>query len=118
MLAVALLVIAVPKFLENELEGTLEDTLVRRAADVARLNATAPDQLTAPGALEGALAGSALYVQVIDPSGRIVARSSGLGGRVIEAERRDRARPARPAGVLCRRLAGPGRAAGLRRAAR
>ena len=86
VLAVVLLVIAVPKFLENELEGTLEDTLVRRAADVARLNATAPDQLTAPGALEGALAGSALYVQVIDPSGRIVARSSGLGGRVIEAE--------------------------------
>jgi len=70
VLAVVLLVIAVPKFLENELEGTLEDTLVRRAADVARLNATAPDQLTAPGALEGALAGSALYVQVIDPSGR------------------------------------------------
>jgi len=50
VLAVALLVIAVPKFLENELKGTLEDTLVRRAADVARLNATAPDQLTAPGA--------------------------------------------------------------------
>ena len=58
VLAVALLVIAVPKFLEGELQGTLDDTLVRRAADVAQLNATAPDQLTAPGALEGRLAGS------------------------------------------------------------
>ena len=77
--------IAVPKFLENELQGTLEDTLVRRAADVARLNATAPGQLTAPGALEGSLAGSTLFVQVVDKSGRIVARSSGLGGRVIDA---------------------------------
>ena len=85
VLAVALLVIAVPKFLENELKGTLEDTLVRRAADVARLNATAPDQLTAPGALEGSLGPSALYVQVVDKSGRIVVRSSGLGGRVIDA---------------------------------
>jgi signal transduction histidine kinase len=85
VLAVALLVIAVPKFLENELKGTLEDTLVRRAADVARLNATAPGQLTAPGALEGSLAGSTLFVQVVDKSGRIVVRSSGLGGRVIDA---------------------------------
>jgi signal transduction histidine kinase len=85
VLAVALLVIAVPKFLEGELQGTLEDTLMRRAADVARLNATAPGQLTAPGALEGSLAGGALYVQVVDKTGRIVARSSALGGRVIDA---------------------------------
>jgi len=86
VLAVALLVIAVPKLLERELRTTLEDTLVRRAADVARLNATAPGQLTAPGALEGTLSGSALYVQVIDKSGRIVGRSSALGGRVLEGD--------------------------------
>jgi two-component system OmpR family sensor kinase len=86
VLAVALLVIAVPKFLEGELQGTLDDTLVRRAADVAQLNATAPDQLTAPGALEGRLGGSALFVQVVDKHGRIVVRSSGLGGRVLEAD--------------------------------
>jgi signal transduction histidine kinase len=85
-LAVALLVIAVPKLLERELRSTLEDTLVRRAADVARLNATAPDQLTAPGALGGSLSGSALYVQVIDKTGRIVSRSSALGGRVLDAD--------------------------------
>ena len=97
VLAVALLVIAVPKFLEGELQGTLEDTLMRRAADVARLNATAPGQLTAPGALEGSLAGSTLYVQVVDKTGRIVARSSGLGGRVIDAERRARTARSRTA---------------------
>ncbi len=85
-LAVALLVIAVPKFLENELQGTLDETLERRAADVAQLNATTPDQLTQPGALEGRLAGSTLFVQVIDRQGRIVARSSALGGRYVIAE--------------------------------
>ena len=86
VLAVALLVIAVPKFLEGELRGTLDDALVRRAADVAQLNATVPDQLTEPGALEGRLAGGTLFVQVVDRSGRIVARSSGLGGRVLEPD--------------------------------
>ena len=86
VLAVALLVIAVPKFLEGELQSTLDDTLQRRATDVAQLNATAPDQLTAPGALEGRLSGSTLFVQVVDPAGRIVARSSGLGGRVLDAD--------------------------------
>src|SRR5256885_1953310 len=63
--------------------GSLDDDLVRRAADVAQLNAATPQQLTQPGALEGRLGGSALFVQVIDDRGRIVARSSGLGGRVL-----------------------------------
>ena len=53
MLAVALLVIAVPKLLAGDLRGELDDTLRQRAADVARLNATAPGELTTPGALEG-----------------------------------------------------------------
>ena len=86
VLAVALLVIAVPAFLENELQDTLDESLVRRAADVAQLNATTPDQLTQPGALEGRLAGSTLFVQVIDRKGRIVARSSALGGRFLIAK--------------------------------
>jgi two-component system OmpR family sensor kinase len=94
-LAVALLVIAVPAFLENELQGTLDETLERRATDVAQLNATTPDQLTQPGALEGRLAGSTLFVQVIDRQGRIVARSSALGGRYVVAESALRDRRAR-----------------------
>ena len=53
VLALALLVIAVPKLLADDLRGELDDSLRRRAADVARLNATAPAELTSPGAIEG-----------------------------------------------------------------
>ncbi len=45
--------------------------------------ASTPQLLTEPGTLEGRLGGSPLLVQVIDPRGRIVARSSGLGSRVL-----------------------------------
>ena len=79
MLALALVVIAVPNLLARDLRGELDDSLRRRAADVARLNATVPTQLTETGALEG----GGLLVQVVDRSGRIVARSSALGGRVL-----------------------------------
>jgi signal transduction histidine kinase len=83
VLAVALLAVFVPTFLSRQLRGSLDDDLRRRAADVAQLNAATPQQLTAPGALEGRLGGSALFVEVLDRRGRIVARSSGLGGRVL-----------------------------------
>jgi signal transduction histidine kinase len=83
VLAVVLLAIAVPTLLNNELRSSLDDSLRRRAADVAQLNASAPSELTRPGALEGRLTGGSLFVQVIDRSGRIVARSSALGGRVL-----------------------------------
>jgi HAMP domain-containing protein len=82
-LALVLLVIVVPKLFARELRGSLDDTLQARAADVARLNASAPAELTQPGALEGRLTGGALYVQVIDRDGRLVVRSSALGGRVL-----------------------------------
>jgi signal transduction histidine kinase len=83
VLAVVLLVIAVPQLLARELRGSLDDALRRRAADVAQLNASAPDQLTQPGALEGRLTGGSLFVQVIDRAGRLVVRSTALGGRVL-----------------------------------
>jgi two-component system, OmpR family, sensor kinase len=83
VLAVALLAVFVPTFLSRQLRGSLDDDLRRRAADVAQLNAATPQQLTAPGALEGRLGGSALFVEVLDRRGRIVARSTGLGGRVL-----------------------------------
>jgi signal transduction histidine kinase len=78
-LALALVVIAVPNLLARDLRSDLDDSLRRRAADVARLNATAPGLLTQAGALEG----GGLLVQVVDRSGRIVARSGALGGRVL-----------------------------------
>ena len=50
--AVALLGVAVLARLDSRLYGTLDDTLRRRAVDVARLSASAPAVLTDPGALE------------------------------------------------------------------
>jgi two-component system, OmpR family, sensor kinase len=83
VLAVVLLAIAVPAVLSDQLRGALDDDLQRRAAEVAQLNAATPAQLTEPGALEGRLGGSALLVEVLDRRGRIVVRSSGLGGRLL-----------------------------------
>jgi two-component system, OmpR family, sensor kinase len=83
VVAVVVLGLAVLARLDSRLYGSLDATLRRRAVDVARLSASAPAQLTAPGALEGRIGGSALYVQVVDRRGRIVARSGGLGSRVL-----------------------------------
>jgi two-component system, OmpR family, sensor kinase len=83
VVAVVVLGVAVLARLDSRLYGSLDATLRRRAVDVARLSASAPAQLTAPGALEGRIGGSALYVQVVDRRGRIVARSGGLGSRVL-----------------------------------
>jgi HAMP domain-containing protein len=81
--AVALLGIAIVAVLGRELHGTLDRDLHSRAVEVARLAASTPALLVAPGALEGRLGGSALLVQVVDREGRIVARSGGLGGQVL-----------------------------------
>ena len=81
--AVALLGLAVPALLARQLEGSLDRTLRARAVDVARLAASSPRLLTEPGSLEGRLSGGSLLVQVVDRRGRIVARSSALGVRVL-----------------------------------
>ena len=82
-LAVVLLGGLVLARVERQLEDALDEQLRARSAEVARLHATTPAILTTPGALEGRLGGSTLHVQVVDRSGRIVARSAGLGGRVL-----------------------------------
>jgi two-component system OmpR family sensor kinase len=83
VLAVVLLGIAVVARLDSQLRGDLDQTLRARAVEVARLSASTPKLLTAPGALEGRLGGSSLFVEVVDRRGRLVARSGGLGGRVL-----------------------------------
>jgi two-component system OmpR family sensor kinase len=85
VIAVVLLGAAVLTRLGDQLEGSLDTSLRERAVEVARLAASTPDLLTEPGTLEGRLGGSELLVQVVDRRGRIVARSSGLGGRVLPA---------------------------------
>jgi two-component system, OmpR family, sensor kinase len=83
VVAVAALGIAVLARLDSQLNAALDRSLRARATEVARLAASTPQLLTEPGTLEGRLGGSPLLVQVIDPEGRIVARSSGLGSRVL-----------------------------------
>jgi two-component system OmpR family sensor kinase len=83
VVAVVGLGVAVVTRLDDQLEGSLDRELQERATEVARLAASTPALLTQPGALEGRLGGSALFVQVVDRRGRIVARSGGLGGRVL-----------------------------------
>jgi signal transduction histidine kinase len=83
VVAVVVLGVAVVARLDDQLEGSLDRTLKERAVEVARLSASTPALLTQPGALEGRLGGSALFVQVVDHRGRIVARSGGLGSRVL-----------------------------------
>lgn len=63
VLAVVLLGIAVLARLDGQLRGALDRTLRQRAVEVARLSASTPKLLTAPGALEGRLGGSSLFVQ-------------------------------------------------------
>ena len=83
--AVAVLGVLVLARVQDQLRDTLDGALRTRAAEVARLHATTPQILTTPGALEGRLGGATLHVQVLDRRGRIVARSAGLGGRVLTA---------------------------------
>jgi signal transduction histidine kinase len=83
VVAVVVLGGAVLTRLGDQLDGSLDRSLRERAVEVARLAASTPDLLTEPGTLEGRLGGSELLVQVVDRRGRIVARSSGLGGRVL-----------------------------------
>jgi HAMP domain-containing protein len=83
VVAVAALGIAVLARLDNSLYDALDRSLRSRATEVARLAASTPDLLLEPGTLEGRLGGSSLLVEVIDRRGRIVARSSGLGSRVL-----------------------------------
>jgi signal transduction histidine kinase len=85
VLAVAGLGVLVVDRLDRQLARSMDDALRGRAVDVARLAAATPQLLTTPGALEGRLAGSTLYVQVVDPGGRLVSRSSALGSRVLPA---------------------------------
>ena len=81
--AVVLLGVAVLARLDAQLADALDGALRDRAVEVARLAATTPAVLDQPGSLEGRLGGSSLFVQVVDPRGRLVARSSGLGSRVL-----------------------------------
>ena len=103
VVAVALLGVAVSTLLGSQLTGALDDALRSRAVEVARLAASTPQLLTEPGALEGRITGGTLFVQVVDRRGRIVARSGGLGGRVLPDSERAAPRAGRGPGHRLRR---------------
>lgn len=72
------------RFIVNDrLHASLDDSLRRRATDVARLAISAPAVLRAPGTLESPLSGHQLSVEVLDREGAIVARSLSLGAKLL-----------------------------------
>jgi two-component system OmpR family sensor kinase len=85
LLAVVSLGVAVDFVVEHHLRNSLDSSLRRRAVSVAQLSSAAPALLTAPDALESPLGGTDASVEVLDRRGRLVARSLGLGGRVLPA---------------------------------
>ena len=70
----------------GSLRSSVDDGLRARAAEIAALEATTPALLDAPGALDSAVAGRALLVEVVDGQGRLLHRSLALGGRVLPAD--------------------------------
>lgn len=82
-LAVLLFGIAARIVIGERMRSSLDDSLRQRATDVARLSASAPAVLTAPGALETPVSGRQLSVEVLDREGAIVARSLSLGAKLL-----------------------------------
>ncbi len=71
----------------RHLHRSLDAALRERAVEIAQLSASAPALLTTPGALDSSLGGTQVSVEVVDRRRRILARSLGLGGRVLPAGR-------------------------------
>ena len=72
---------------DRQLRSSLDTALRQRAEDVSRLSVSAPALLTAPGTLDAPQGGRQLAVEVVDRRGRILARSSSLGGLLLPGGR-------------------------------
>ena len=81
--AVLLFGIAARIIVNDRMHASLDDSLRRRATDVARLAVSAPALLRTPGTLESPLSGHQLSVEVLDREGAIVARSLSLGAKLL-----------------------------------
>ena len=86
LVALALLGIAATLVLEDQLRGTVDRDLKRRAVDVAQLAAVTPGLLQSRGALDLGSGGREVWVEVRDRDGRIVARSDALRGRLLPGD--------------------------------
>ena len=85
LLAVVVVAVAVSVLVARQLRSSLDRSLHDRAAEVASLSASAPAVLSTPGALDARVGGQQLSVEVLDPRGRLVARSLSLGGSRLPA---------------------------------
>jgi two-component system OmpR family sensor kinase len=83
LLAVLILGVGARIIVGNRLYSSLDESLRRRAVEVARLSVSAPAVLTAPGALESPVSGRQLSVEVLDRRRLIVARSLALGAKLL-----------------------------------
>jgi two-component system OmpR family sensor kinase len=83
LVALALLGIAATLVVEDQLRGTVDRDLRRRAVDVAQLAALTPGLLEARGSLDLGSGGRQVWVEVRDKDGRILARSDSLRARLL-----------------------------------
>ena len=86
LVALALLGIAATLVVEDQLRGTVDRDLKRRAVDVAQLAAVTPGLLQSRGALDLGSGGRQVWVEVRDRDDRIVARSDALRGRLLPGD--------------------------------
>ncbi len=86
LLALVVVGAGVDVLIGRHLHRSLDRALRTRAVEVAQLSASAPALLTSPGTLDSPLGGTQVSTEVVDRHGRIVARSLGLGGRVLPVE--------------------------------
>ena len=71
---------------DRGLRGDVDQGLRTRAAEISAIAQSTPTLLTAPGALDSAVGGRALLVEIVDARGRLRARSLALGGRVLPVD--------------------------------
>jgi hypothetical protein len=83
VVALVIVAVGVDVLVGRHLHRSLDSSLRQRAVEVAQLSATAPALLVSPGSLDAPAGGTQVVTQVVDRRGRIVARSLGLGGRVL-----------------------------------
>jgi signal transduction histidine kinase len=86
LVALALLGVVATLVVEDQLRGTVDRELKRRAVDVAQLAAVTPALLQTRGALDLGSGGREVWVEVRDRDGRIVARSDALRGRLLPGD--------------------------------
>ena len=77
---------AVLGLVDRGLRGSVDSGLTARAGEIAALEQATPKLLAEPGALDSAVAGRALLVEVTDAHARLRGRSLALGGRVLPVD--------------------------------